>query len=129
MDVTIALLDKALLFLKSQDCFIPEIDKTQEFSEVEKKFLDRVFYKLYADGYAHLSEHKVTDKQSIASYSISFDGLLALENSPFMWKNQPYRWNANKIKLNVSWMVAKIIVVAANALIILMLSYLTYCRL
>lgn len=124
--ITIDFLDKALLYIKNQATFVQTKSDVPEFTPAENKLLVRAFYKLEKDGYVY-SDTKIDDKgnKSVRFY-ISFDGLLALENSPFIWKNRPYRWNANKQRLNTIWTVVKIVAIIINALIILIFTYLTY---
>ncbi len=126
--MTIDFLDKALLHIKNQASFIPTKSDAPEFTAQENKLLVRAFYKLEKDGYVY-TDAKVDDKgNKRVTFYISFDGLLALENSPFIWRNRPYRWNANKQILNTIWTVAKFIAIIINALIIIIFTYLTYWK-
>jgi hypothetical protein len=126
--MTIDFLDKALMYIKNQASFIPTKSDVPEFTEQENRLLVRAFYKLEKDGYVY-TDTKVDDKgNKTVRFYISFDGLLALENNPFFWKNRPYRWNANKKKLDTIWTVAKIIAIIINAIIIIVFTYLTYYK-
>lgn len=126
--MTIDFLDKALLYIKNKSAFIATKSNIPEFTEQENKLLVRAFHKLEKDGYVYSKETTPTNTHTITTFYISFDGLLALESSPFIWKNRPYRWNANKQILNTIWTIAKIIAIIINALIILIFTYLTYYK-
>lgn len=70
-------------------------------------------------------EGKVLDTENRMSYLISFEGILFLESPPWLLKNRPYSWNNKMMVLKTSWMAAKTIAIMANALIIVILGYLT----
>ncbi len=119
-------LRQGIIAHKNQSSFKATKSYVSDFTAQENKLLVRAFYKLEKDGYVYTNT-KVDDKgNQRTTFYISFDGLLALENSPFIWKNKPYRWNANKQILNTIWTIAKIIAIIINALIILIFTYLTY---
>lgn len=124
--MTIDFLDKALLYIKNQASFTSTKSDIPEFTEQENKLLVRAFYKLEKDGYVYTNKKADEKGNESVRFYISFDGLLALENGPLIWKNRPYRWNANKRTINTIWNVVKIIAVIINAIIILIFTYLTY---
>lgn len=124
--MTIDFLDKALLYIKTQASFMPSKSGVPEFTPDENKLLVRAFYKLEKDGYVYTDTRTDDKGNKRVTFYISFDGLLALENSPLIWKNKPYRWNKSKQVLNTIWTAAKIIAIIINALIILIFTYLTY---
>ncbi len=124
--MTVDFLDKALLYIRTQASFVPTKSDVPEFTPDENKLLVRALYKLEKDGYVYLDTNVDDKANKRVIFYISFDGLLALENSPFIWKNRPYRWNANKQKLNTIWAITKIIAIIINALTVLIFTYLTY---
>ena len=126
MEITIDFLDRALLYIKQNSSFSKTKVDVPEFSKDENKLLPRAFYKLEKDGYVY-KEVNVTDndKHQTVRFYISFDGLLALENSPFHWKNRPYRWNKIKGIINTTWKIVKIMIIVLNAIAILYLMYLS----
>ncbi len=58
------------------------------------------------------------------SYKLTFEGLLALEKSPFRPPNQPYKNKKNMERIQIIWRIAKIIMAAASTLAIIYLTYL-----
>lgn len=89
--------------------------------------------KLVKDGYVNVyqqdipirSEGQILDTERRMSYLISFEGILFLESPPRLLKNRPYSWNNKMMVLKMSWIAAKTIAIMANALIIVILGYLT----
>ena len=89
--------------------------------------------KLFKDGYVTKYqedipirvEGEVLDIQHKVSYLISFEGILFLEAAPRLLKNRPYNWQNKMTLLRTSWIVAKTIAIIANAVIIILLTYLT----
>lgn len=127
--ITIDFLDKALLFIREKRVFTPSQKIWEEFSEQENKILVRAMYKLEKDGYvytqpARFTAHGASVNES-TTFFISFDGLLALENTPFISRNKPYKWKRIKGIINTIWEIAKIIMIVLNALAIIYFSYLT----
>jgi hypothetical protein len=125
--MTTEFLDRALLYIKNESSFSETKTDLEEFTKDENKLLVRAFYKLEKDGYVYSSSSESSGNTSVRFF-ISFDGLLALENTPKLWKNRPYRYNKFKQSLNTFWTVTKIIAVIINALAILVFTWLTYIK-
>jgi len=126
--MTIDFLDRALFYMKQRTSFISTKSDVPEFTPEENKLLVRALYKLEKDGYIYTNTNSDDKGNKRVTFFISFDGLLALENSPFFWKNKPYRWQGFRQKLKVVWSITKIVAVIINAIIILVFTYLTYIK-
>ncbi len=116
-------LDTTLLLIKQNSKY------SEENVEIPKEYFKEHYpiamRHLEKDGYIRVeTNQKDQGTLGITAY-ITFAGLLALENNPFIWKNKPYRWNKIKGIITISWTVAKMIMVALNAVIILYLTYLS----
>jgi len=126
-------LDLILSSLKDYSQSINEIQDSLGFQRDTYNKVRTILHKLVRDGYAEETkeemrydgpeEFKPPGGIWNYSYKITFEGLVALEEPLFIWKNKVYRWNANKGKLKTIWKVAKIIMVILNALIIIYLTY------
>jgi len=127
MKITTKTLDEALLFLKDESVFGSEDYSRKNRSDLEANLIVRALSKLEKDGFAY-SEKTVKDNNSSTRYFISFDGLLALENAPLFWKNQPYEYLNAKEKFHVIWSLIKVLAIILNGLIVLVFTYLTYIK-
>jgi len=67
---------------------------------------------------------EIINRERKAYYIISFEGILALEEAPFNFNKKPYKWNQIKNNANTIWTVLKIIMIALNAVAIIILTYL-----
>lgn len=126
--MTIDFLDKALCYIANHASFTPTKFFIPEFTKPENELLVRAFYKLEKDGYVYSKTTKDDKGNERVTFYISFDGLLALENSPFLWKNRPYQWKKKKQALNTACNVTKIVAIVINSLIVMYFTYLTYYK-
>ena len=124
--MTIDFLDKALLYLKEKGPFAESKSNLPEFTEKENDLLTRAFYRLEKDGYVYSNTRISSSGNKSVTFFISFDGLLALENCPFIWEDRPYKWKSAKEKIAIIWSIVKIVAVVVNALAVLLFTYLTY---
>ena len=124
MKATLEFLDKTLLSIKDESVFRSEDYIKEKRSDKEVQLYLRTWHKLEKDGFVY---YKNTDTST--RIYISFEGLLALENTPFFFKNKPYQYLKFKMTSNDVWNFFKILAVGANALFILFFIYLTYIKL
>ena len=117
-------LDFVLNFLSNKhfSMAIDAIHKELVRSKFDVSNIHAIINKLEKDGNLDVSYYK-NDKSSNKLYNISFEGLVFLENAPFIFQHKPYRWKANKGTIKTIWEIAKIIIVVLNALAILYLMY------
>lgn len=107
----------------------------KEFSKIHKMSKIDILVllnKLVKDGYVTEEVQKLTTEKrgiltstdEINAYFISFEGVLFIEASPFIFQNRPYKWNEIRTTAKTIWTVLKIIMIALNALAIIVLTYL-----
>lgn len=127
MKITTKTLDETLLLLKNESDFGSGEYTRKNLSVTEEKLIVRALIKLEKDGYAY-SEKTVPNNELSKNYYISFDGLLALENAPLVWKDKPYQYKKAKEIFRIIWSVIKVVAVISNGLFILYFTYLTYLK-
>ncbi|CAM3555669.1 MULTISPECIES: hypothetical protein [Elizabethkingia] len=124
--INIDFLDRALNYLSDCNSYFESKDDIEEFTEQENEVLPKAYDHLVKDGYAY--SRKKTSKSGFETetFYISFEGLLALETAPKLYKRKPYKWRKVKNDLNTIWSIVKICAVLINAIVILVFTYLTY---
>lgn len=113
-------LDIALLILKKESVFGGKVSQKSNYSETDRKLIARAWQKLEKDAFVYS-----TKSDNGVRYFISMDGLLAIENAPWPWKNKPYQYARFKERINIAWTVAKTLAIILNSIALLAFSYLT----
>jgi hypothetical protein len=122
------ILDTSLNVLKSYGPF--KDLHSSRFNEVglDPLIIARAWKKLEKDGFAYVKETEVKPNNTSIRFYITFDGVLAIENCPLLFKGRPYRWQATKNKLEFLWKIVSLLAIVINGLVILAFAYLTYIK-
>jgi hypothetical protein len=118
-------LDDSLMRIKNESKLsikseIEEQNNNQ--TDDEKELTIRAFDKLVKDGYAWCTIKENTPKHKTTTYGLTFDGLFFLENTPRKLKNRPYEKLKREGNNKIIAYKAKIALMAANAVIIIVLT-------
>jgi hypothetical protein len=107
------LLDRTLLQAK-RDTTTTTAHGTRVMSEKEIELIEKAFYKLQKDGFI---------QPETSESHITFNGLLALEECPWPYRNRPYRWAKAKQNIKLYWEIGKVIVITLNAVLLLIFAF------
>jgi len=122
------LMDVSLNKLKADGPFADEHSTMFKDIEIDPTLVVRAWEQLITDGYVYSKTQEVSKNETSIRFYITLEGVIAIESCPFFLKGRPYKWKVVQSYISIAWKVTTVVAVLANALIVLIFTYLTYIK-